>query len=249
MTFAGFGRLPLDLSARGRRQPNAEGRSFSGCAVGRDRAAHHLDEPLADRKAQAGAAVSAGRRCVGLGEFRENLGELLGRHADAGIGHAHRIAGNLAWRDSGDSQCHRPALGELAGVAEEVEQHLAQAHLVAAHGRGAQVALEREPIGILVRQRLSGDDKVARHDDKVEVLLVKLDLAGLDLREVKHVVDKAEEMLPARCTRSSGSVKPANSGPSASSRSISVRPMMALSGVRSSWLILARNCDLCWLAT
>src|SRR5881394_341678 len=24
---------------------------------------------------------------------------------------------------------------------------------------------------------------------------------------------------------------------------------MALSGVRSSWLILARNCDLCWLAT
>src|SRR5947209_5218393 len=24
---------------------------------------------------------------------------------------------------------------------------------------------------------------------------------------------------------------------------------MALSGVRSSWLILARNCDLCWLAS
>jgi hypothetical protein len=25
--------------------------------------------------------------------------------------------------------------------------------------------------------------------------------------------------------------------------------MMAFSGVRSSWLILARNCDLCWLAS
>ena len=24
---------------------------------------------------------------------------------------------------------------------------------------------------------------------------------------------------------------------------------MAFSGVRSSWLMLARNCDLCWLAT
>ena len=36
---------------------------------------------------------------------------------------------------------------------------------------------------------------------------------------------------------------------SASSRSISLTPMMALSGVRSSWLILARNCDLCWLAS
>ena len=30
--------------------------------------------------------------------------------------------------------------------------------------------------------------------------------------------------------------------------SISVSPMMALSGVRSSWLMLARNWDLCWLA-
>jgi hypothetical protein len=25
--------------------------------------------------------------------------------------------------------------------------------------------------------------------------------------------------------------------------------MRALSGVRSSWLMLARNCDLCWLAS
>ena len=25
--------------------------------------------------------------------------------------------------------------------------------------------------------------------------------------------------------------------------------MMALSGVRSSWLMFARNCDLCWLAS
>ena len=29
---------------------------------------------------------------------------------------------------------------------------------------------------------------------------------------------------------------------------ISVKPMIALSGVRSSWLILETNCDLCWLA-
>jgi len=30
---------------------------------------------------------------------------------------------------------------------------------------------------------------------------------------------------------------------------ISVKPMMALSGVRSSWLMLARNCDLRSLAS
>ena len=38
-------------------------------------------------------------------------------------------------------------------------------------------------------------------------------------------------------------------GSRASSSSISLTPMMAFSGVRSSWLMLARNCDLCWLAS
>ncbi len=57
------------------------------------------------------------------------------------------------------------------------------------------VALERKPIGVLVRQRLSRDEKVACQHAKVEVLLVKLNPARLDLREVKHVVDEAEEML------------------------------------------------------
>ena len=52
----------------------------------------------------------------------------------------------------------------------------------------------------------------------------------------------------ARKTRSSGSSSSSRSSSRASSCSISVTPMMALSGVRSSWLMLARNCDLCWLA-
>src|SRR5262245_4712484 len=55
----------------------------------------------------------------------------------------------------------------------------------------------------------------------------------------------ASKWRPAPSTRSSGSTSCFNA--SASSRSISLTPMMAFSGVRSSWLILARNCDLCWL--
>src|SRR5207302_1770006 len=57
---------------------------------------------------------------------------------------------------------------------------------------------------------------------------------------------KASRCRAAPSTRSSGSVSCFKA--SASSRSISLTPIMALSGVRSSWLILARNCDLCWLA-
>src|ERR1700730_9949393 len=57
----------------------------------------------------------------------------------------------------------------------------------------------------------------------------------------------ARRCRPAPSTRSSGSVSCFNA--SAASRSISLPPMIALSGVGSSWLMLARNCDLCWLAS
>ena len=56
---------------------------------------------------------------------------------------------------------------------------------------------------------------------------------GLMPGRTEHAIERLEVLLQA----------------SASSRSISLTPMMALSGVRSSWLILARNCDLCWLAS
>src|SRR5215510_10118067 len=59
---------------------------------------------------------------------------------------------------------------------------------------------------------------------------------------------RARRCRAARRTRSSGSISSSRLKSRASSRSISVTPMMAFNGVRSSWLILARNCDLCWLA-
>ena len=54
--------------------------------------------------------------------------------------------------------------------------------------------------------------------------------------------------VPARFTRRSGSCAFSVPKRAALVTIISVSPMMALSGVRSSWLMLARNCDLCSLA-
>ena len=59
----------------------------------------------------------------------------------------------------------------------------------------------------------------------------------------------ASRCRPARSTRSSGSISSSRFKSRASSCSISVTPMIAFSGVRSSCDMLARNCDLCWLAT
>src|SRR6516164_8095880 len=54
--------------------------------------------------------------------------------------------------------------------------------------------------------------------------------------------------VPAAFTRRSGSSAFSVPKRAALVTIISVRPIMALSGVRSSWLMLARNCDLCSLA-
>ncbi len=55
--------------------------------------------------------------------------------------------------------------------------------------------------------------------------------------------------VPAAFTRRSGSCAFSVPKRAALVTIISVRPMMALSGVRSSWLMLARNCDLRSLAS
>ena len=54
--------------------------------------------------------------------------------------------------------------------------------------------------------------------------------------------------VPARCTRCSGSSAFSVPKRAALVTIISVSPMMALSGVRSSWLMLETNCDLFSLA-
>ena len=56
-------------------------------ALDADLAAHQFDEPRGDRQAQPRAAVAARGRGVGLGERIEDLRLLLGRHADARVGH------------------------------------------------------------------------------------------------------------------------------------------------------------------
>src|SRR5262249_34634462 len=77
---------------------------------------------------------------------------------------------------------------------------------------------------------------------------VQCELAGLNLGDVEHGIDEAQEMLAVGADagksverfRSLRLVKP--------SWVSSAYPRMAASGVRSSWLMLATNWFLCWLA-
>ena len=76
------------LPRRVERQPDRELGAFAEFAFHGDVAAHHAAEVARDRESQAGAAELAGSGAVRLAERLEQLGELLGRHADTGVADA-----------------------------------------------------------------------------------------------------------------------------------------------------------------
>ena len=90
----------------------------------------------------------------------------------------------------------RPQCGELHGVAEEVEEHLADpAGIALDHlrhvGRGKATELEA-----LLAGRLGDEvERVLEDRADVEVHRLERQLAGLDLREVEDVVDDRQQVL------------------------------------------------------
>ena len=66
-----------------KREP--EGRALSLNALDTNFTTHQLNELLADRQAQAGAAIFAGGRAIRLGKFAEQVGLLICTDANAGI--------------------------------------------------------------------------------------------------------------------------------------------------------------------
>ena len=102
-----------------------------------DGAAHEFDEALADREAEASAAEATRRRVVGLRERIEDRLQCPRRNADAGVLHleAQRDPrlGRAQWPDA-DTDV---AVGrELDGIAQQVEQDLAEPVGVAYHALG-----------------------------------------------------------------------------------------------------------------
>jgi hypothetical protein len=56
--------------------------------------------------------------------------------------------------------CQGALFGELVGVAYEVQQRLAQPHLVGMNDPDRSVAMNRDPVAVLRRKRLDGLDDI-----------------------------------------------------------------------------------------
>src|SRR5262249_42479053 len=108
-------------------------------------------------KAEARTPETLCSRGISLAELLEQLGLLLRRHADAGVGdgeldEAAAIA-HLAGR-----KLDLARFGELARIAKQVEQNLPQPYGV--HGQCAEVLLgvNDEPVLVLLRKLSAGAD-------------------------------------------------------------------------------------------
>jgi hypothetical protein len=137
----------------------------------------HLDNPLRYCQSQSGTPLLAGDGVVRLLELLKQLGLIGGGDARTGI--ANRDIERSVVRFGLDD--HFAGVGELDGVADQIDQHLRQAPAVAVprwQFRG-QIELERE--FLVDRQRLE------RAADGLSNILNRIggefecELAGLDL--------------------------------------------------------------------
>src|SRR5262245_24160738 len=135
------------LCVRAARQTHRKHRALARLARRGDVPAHHARELAREGKSETRAAKALRRAGIGLAELLEQLSLLLRSHADAGVSNREldpvATAGNPA-----RPQPDLAFLGELAGIAQQVEQYLPQPHGV--HSQCAEVLLGIDDEAVLV---------------------------------------------------------------------------------------------------
>ena len=182
----------------GGRNVHGEGASAAGLALHRDVAAHHAGQAPAQREPEPRAAVAPRHRRIGLGELLEEPVHLFGRHPDPRVAHREHEAIPAV---PCFTRCREPdhtLFGELAGIAQEIEESLANLGQVGVHVPGVGRAAHVQPVAVLLRQGLDHGRDISHRAGHGEGLEVELHLPRLDLREIEDGVDQLEQVLARR---------------------------------------------------
>src|SRR5262249_37635083 len=150
-----------------------------------------FDKAFGQRQAQAGAFVFAAEAAVDLAEALERLGNVLGRNADAAIGDGD---GDSLCRLCGRHTDFAAARRELDRVGEQVEQDLAQPSSIGAEQGNVGAGGLGDAYARGVRLSARHLQRAAYDLVDIERLLIELEPAGVDLREIENVVDEREQM-------------------------------------------------------
>ena len=142
---------------------------------------------------------------ISLAELLEQLRLLLRGHANTGVsdGELDDVAAisHFACR-----KLDLARFGELTRIAEQVQEYLPQPHGV--HRQCAEVLLDfnDEAVLLLLGKLSGGTDDLVDQRSELHFLQVELELSGLDLGQVEHLIDEAKKghtpsraSSPARC--------------------------------------------------
>ena len=179
----------LSLDVHGKRE--GKGRAFTQFGLDPNTSAVHLDDTLGDGESEAGAALFARDRIVGLLKLLEYLGLVVDADARPRILNRNR---QRTIRCLGTDR-HFARVGEFEGVADEVEDDLRQAALVSFGLRQASgdIELQRETLG--ARKRFDRGEHALHHVSDRVVADCEDELPRLDLRKIQYIVDETEQVL------------------------------------------------------
>jgi GH15 family glucan-1,4-alpha-glucosidase len=149
----------------------------------------------ADRQPQPGSPEAPGGGVVRLHERIEHRCQAIGGDADAGVGHLDLQRGVIgAGLEQRHLDRHLAPNGELHGVADQVGDHLLQPLGIADQPGGhLGVDVQDQLQALAVRLAAQGPQPGADAVAGAERDPVQPQLAGVDLREVEHVVDQPQQ--------------------------------------------------------
>ncbi len=179
------------FQGRGKAEHTARGRQ----AFHPDMSLHQIHQTAADGQSQTGAAKAAGGGAVGLLERLEEAGLLLRTQADACIPHFEFQDGDLlVLPDPMNGYHHLTGLGELDGIAYQIDEDLAQAQGIAQQLVG-HIGIDAEPECQLLGSGLGPQKpvQIAQHVRETEFEPLQIELARFDLGEIEDVVDDAQQ--------------------------------------------------------
>src|SRR6185503_12441116 len=152
----------------------------------------HFDQVAADGQSETRAARLARGGAVDLAELFEDLVQVAGRDADAGVFDGDANGRLVPQGRDGDPAC----VGELDCVVDDVDHHLPQANAVGVKIESlVRAGVDRNGQLPGRGQRRSQVDHFAHHFHQVEDLRVEGHLAGFDLGHVEDVADQVEQVL------------------------------------------------------
>ncbi len=153
-------------------------------------AAHGVDEAFADGEAQAGAFGAVAFGVSELEELVEDVFEVFGCDADAGVGDD-ELEGAVGVAGRADADF--AGLGEFDGVADQVAEDAGELDAVGAEGHVIGGGIDLEGQALLAGEREQLFLLIVEERGEGELGFLKLDVIGIESGDIQHIAEEVDQ--------------------------------------------------------